>query len=75
MNHWYEWIDSIEFQELFEKIAVYVDDKIKESLDEFRKEIIDTYKINIQTSLNGKSITNSVIKQEIYNTVFRDFLK
>lgn len=47
MNHWYEWIDSIEFQELFEKIAVYVDDKIKESLDEFRKEIIDTYKINI----------------------------
>ena len=75
MNHWYEWIDSIESQELFEKIAVYVDDKIKESLDEFRKEIIDTYKINIQTSLNGKSITNSVIEQEIYNTVFRDFLK
>ena len=61
--------EMIFFENLFVLIKLYIDEVISLKVEE----AFNQHKINIETRLNDKQITSSVLKEEIVRQLVKDF--
>ena len=75
MNHWFNWLDAPEIEELFYKIYHLVEDMIKEILPQLLKEYSHLIDLEVIAELNGKKIELNEIEDKLTDFVIEKFKK
>ena len=76
MRHWANWAaEGIEKELLFYQVSQLVEDKVKEIVPPLIENYLNTVKVNVETTLNGKAADLSGLKEDIERLAVEEVIK